>query len=345
MKSERRKTMMAAAVYRPILLALALAAVLGAQTTPTFSMAPNPAPAGKAFALHLLSNAFTCATAFDKASADVSDGVITLSFTDKELPKGCMDMYNPYGPTFQLPALKAGSYQVKVNRLQLNAIVDAGILLVTDATEHKTWYLKERTTASDKAFSMQLLRDDVGNCQTSFSDETASVISGGIYASFVLENHPDRVCVMDVRPFGPSFSLPALKPGLYPVYPRQLMPCQVMEPMCLLPDVQTAATDSLVVGETAASLLSAMRAAAPKVELRGRTAYFTLPAAQAGIWSARLSTLDGRVLSASTIRVPEESGEADRQVSLSIDRAPAHALCLLRLTAPDGAQTSLPIVR
>lgn len=311
----------------------------------SYMLNPSATPAGQAFSLQLLSYGFDCATAFDKLSAAVSDGVITLTFTDQELPKGCMDMYNPYGPTFRMPALKAGSYKVRVNRLQLNAIVDAGVLLVTDATAHKSWYLKEPTAAPDKAFTMQLLRDDIGNCQTSFSDETASVASGGIYASFVLESHPDRVCIMDIRPFGPSFSIPALKPGLYPVYPQQLMPCQVAQPMCLLPVADPVATDTLVVGKTAAILLSGMRAAAPKVELRGRMAFFILPAAKAGIWSARLSTLDGRVLSESFLRLPDGSGETGRQVSLPIDRAPAHALSLLLLTAPDGAQTSLPIVR
>lgn len=314
----------------------------------SYMLNPAAVAAGQAFALQLLSYGFDCATSFDRLSAVVSDGVITLSFLDTELPKGCMDMNTPYGPTFQLPALKAGSYKVKVNRLQLNAIADAGVLLVTDATVHKNWYLKERTVAPDKAFTMQLLRDDIGNCQTAFSHETATVSSGGIYASFVMESYPDRVCIMDVRPFGPSFSIPALKPGLYPVYPEQLQPCQVSQPVCLLPVLDPVATDTLVVTKTSAIRLSEMRAHGPVVELRGRTAFFTLPPGPSGLWHARLMALDGRVLEESAFRVPDgsaETGGPGRQGSFPVGRAPAHALSLLRLTAPDGAQTVLPIAR
>jgi hypothetical protein len=319
-----------------------------AQVPMSYMLNPAAAPAGQAFALQLLSYGFSCATAFDKLSAAVTDSVITLAFSDQELPKGCMDAFNPYGPTFHMPAMKAGAYKVKVNRLQLNAIVDAGILLVTGSSDHKSWYLKQRSVAAEKAFSMQLLRDDIGNCQTSFTQDTASVVSGGIYASFVMESHPERVCVMDLRPFGPAFSLPALKAGLYPVFPEPLMPCQVSEPRCLLPIMDPVATDTLIVTKASAILLSEMRARGPRVELRGRTAIFTLPNGEAGIWQARLSALDGRVLKEAEIRVEggsTKAGAAGREVSLPMDGVPARTVSLLRLTAPSGAQTILPLVR
>jgi len=306
----------------------------------SYMLNPSATPEGQAFALQLLSYGFTCATAFDQLSAVVSDGVITLSFSDQELPKGCMDTYNPYGPTFQMPALKAGSYKVRVNRLQLNAVVDAGVLLVTGATAHTDWYLKEHTVAADKAFSMQLLRDDIGNCQTSFSHESVTVVSGSIYASFVLESYPDRVCVMDVRPFGPSFSVSALKAGIYPVLPEQLMLCQVTQPMCYPPVKVPTATDTLVVTKTAALLLSEMRARGPKVELRGQTAFFTLPAGQAGTWRAVLTTLDGRILAEARV-----AGSPGDRVSVPVGQAPAHSLNLLRLISPDGRQRLLPILK
>lgn len=306
----------------------------------TYMLNPAATPAGKAFALQLLSYGFTCATAFDQLSAVVSDGVITLSFSDQELPKGCMDAYNPYGPTFQMPALKAGSYKVKVNRLQLNAVVDAGVLLVTGATAHTDWYLKEHTVAADKAFAMQLLRDDIGNCQTAFSHESVSVVSGALYASFVMESHPERVCVMDLRPFGPSFSVPALKAGIYPVYPEELAACQVAQPPCYPPVKAPVATDTLVVTKTAAISLSRLRAEAPQIELRAGAAIFSLPAGAAGEWRAVLATLDGRILSEARV-----AGAPGERVSVPVRRAPAHALSLLRLISPDGGQSLLPILK
>jgi len=311
----------------------------------SYMLNPAAVPAGQSFALQLLSYGFTCATAFDKLSAAVTDSVITLSFSDQELPKGCMDAFNPYGPVFQMPAMKAGAYKVKVNRLQFNAIVDAGILLVTGSSDHKSWYLKQRSVPAEKAFTMQLLRDDVGNCQTTFAQDTASVVSGSIYATFVMESHPERVCVMDLRPFGPAFSLPALKAGLYPVFPEQVLPCQISEPRCLLPVLAPVATDTLIVTQASAILLSEMRARGPRVELRGQTAFFTLPAGESGIWLARLMTLDGRVLGEAEIRVAEGSAEAGREASMPVSGARTHTVSLLRLTAPSGAQTILPLVR
>jgi hypothetical protein len=153
---------------------------------------------------------------------------------------------------------------------------------------------------------------------------------------------------MDLRPFGPTFSMPALKAGLYPVYPEQLMPCQVAEPRCLPPVMVPVATDTLIVTKASAILLSEMRAHGPRVELRGQTAFFSLPAGEAGIWQAHLTTLDGRVLGETEIRVAEgsaEAGAAGREASMPIDGAPAHTVSLLRLTAPSGAQTILPLVR
>jgi hypothetical protein len=239
-----------------------------------------------------------------------------------------------------MPALKAGSYKVRVNRLQLNAIVDAGVLLVTGATARTDWYLKEHTVAADKAFGMQLLRDDIGNCQTSFSHESVTVVSGSLYASFLMESHPDRVCVMDLRPFGPSFSVPALKAGVYPVYPEALAACQVAQPPCIIPVLAPVATDTLLVTKTAAISLSRLREEAPRAELRAGAAIFRLPAGGAGVWRADLTTLDGRTMS--TARFPGSSGE---RVSVPVGRAPAHTVSLLRLIAPDGAQTVLPILK
>ena len=70
------------------------------------------------------------------------------------------------------------------------------------------------------------------------------------------------------------------------------------------------------------------------------TASFALPAGPEGRWHAELVTLDGRVLGESTL-----TGAAGTRVSIAVGRAPANAVSLLRLTAPDGAQRFVPIVR
>jgi hypothetical protein len=304
---------------------------------PAYSITPSSAPAGQALALQLLSYDFNCGTLYDSLSAVVADGVITLSFLDRQNPAAlCAAVVMPYGPTFRLPALKEGSYKVKVNRLSMSGTAEAGVLTIVNGTVRKSWYLKEKKTGSDKSFAMQLLRDDIGNCQTSFADQTVTVSSKAISVSFTMEQHPDRVCIQNIQPFGPSFEMPALKTGIYPV---SAAVCEGTAGLCKGPSAASV-VDTLLVSQTVSIRLSELRAHGPKVELRGQAAVFALPEGKAGFWRAELMTLDGRVLGRTTV-----AGPAGLQVSVPMGRGPANAVSLLRLTSPDGAQQFAPIVR
>lgn len=307
---------------------------------PQYDFSPDTAKAGVAFSLHLVGSAFDCATSFSGVTASVFADGIQLSFLPQQLPKGCGDTAHNYGPTFVIPALKAGSYPVMVNRLDMNAIVQAGTLTVTGTPARTDWYLKQRDIAANQAFTMQLLRDDVGNCQTSFSNESTTVLAGSIHAYFVLESHPERVCVQDIRPYGPSFAMQPLAPGLYPVVPHELATCQVAQPACAIPVKAPMPTDTLVVAKTLAIPLSALRAGAPKVDVRGDLAFFALPAGGTGAWRTVLLDLEGRVLDAATV-----TGAPGQTVSVPVGRAPKGGLGLLRLVAPDGAERILAIPR
>jgi hypothetical protein len=369
--------MQASIRIRLCLAALGLAGGLAsAQTTPALSVTPNPAPADQAFSLYLQGTAYGCYTAFSRESVTVSGDRIDLRYTAQTLlvPQGgapgavcpmtpgagsaasAPDAGAPPSslpaavPVFSMPALKAGSYAVWATEVPACrydkpacAIAEvsrsAGTLEVRSGTARTDWYLKERSVPDNRPFTMQLLRDDIGNCQTSFSHDTAVVISGSIYASFVMESHPERVCVMDIRPYGPSFPMPALKPGLYPVLPEELAACQVADPPCLLPVKAPVPTDTLIVTHTLAAALSALRAAAPRMDVRGGFAYIDLPAGATGLWRAELSTVDGRVLETATM-----PGSAGQRIAFPVDRAPMGGLSLIRLTGPDGAETLAPVI-
>jgi hypothetical protein len=306
-------------------------------TAPAFFINPASAPPNQAFALQLLSYDFTCATTYDSLSAVVAEGVITLSFRDYANPAAlCPAVYMPYGPTFRIPALKEGSYKVKVNRLATNVAADAGVLSIAGVAPRKSWYLKEKRTLAGKAFAMQLLRDDIGNCQTSFADEGITISSQAVAVAFTLERHPDRVCVQNIQPYGPSFEMPAMKVGAYPVAATV---CEGIAGQCKAPGAASV-VDTLIVTQTLSVRMSELRAHGPKVEMRGQTAVFALPEGKTGSWRAELMTLDGRVLGRTTV-----SGPAGQRVSVPVGRAPANAVSLLRLTSPDGAQRFLPIVR
>lgn len=309
---------------------------------PAYTFTPASAAAGQAFALHLLSYDFTCGTSYDGLSAVVADGAITLNFLDNAHPEAmCPAVYMPYGPVFQMPALKAGTYAVSVNRLSANAIVKAGTLQVTAGTVHEDWYLKERTVAPDRAFEMQLLKDSLPFC-TSFSNQSVSVSGGRIYASFQMLT--GKCAGISETPIGPVFPMQALKDGIYPVHPYQLLPCETADPVCVVDRVAPPATDTLVVAKGLVLRMSVLRAGGLKAELRGGAAVFALPAggtvSGAGPWHAELLALDGRVLGEARV-----AGPAGSQASVPLRAARAGSVVLLRLTAADGMQRFLPIAR
>lgn len=100
----------------------------------TYILNPGSAPAAKPFDMQLLSGGYSCATAFDSLSTEVSGDVITVTFYDWERPMGCAIAYEMFGPTFKLPALPAGTYRVKVERLSKQSVFEAGILEIVGTT-------------------------------------------------------------------------------------------------------------------------------------------------------------------------------------------------------------------
>lgn len=309
-----------------------------AQGTMTFTLSPASAPAGQGFDLQLLSYGFTCATEYLEKVVHVQGNLITLSFFHQERPDvGCIALYQPYGPVFRMPPLAAGSYEVRVDRNAMNASLSAGTLVITGPAKRTGWYLKQPTTQADAPFVMQLLKDSLMTC-TNFSHATAAASTGGIQAAFLMQQ--GKCASISTAPIGPAFAMPALKTGIYPVYVTELLPCEVTAPFCAVDREMPVPSDTLVVIQTLAVRMSALRAGASKVELRGKVACFDLPQGKAGIWKAELLTLDGRVLGESAFNAAP--GE---RVSVPVARAPANAVSLLRLTAPGGVQSFLPVAR
>ncbi len=309
-----------------------------AQPDPAYSFTPASAPAGQLFALHLLSYGFTCATTSQNLKNNVVGDTSNLSFsTAEQTGVACPAVYMPYGPTFVIPALTAGTYQVRVNVNATSSYVSAGTLSITAGVARKGWYLKQKTVQSDAPFQMQLLKDSLPAC-TNFTNVSAAVYAGGITASFLVQT--GKCAMVSPGPIGPILSMPALQPGAYPVHVNELTACEVNQPPCVLEKVMPMASDTLVVMKGLAVRMSALRAGAPKVDVLGNTAFFALPEGDAGTWRAELMTLDGRVLAGKSL-----SGAPGDHVSLPVDRARANAVSLLRLTSPAGTQRFLPIIR
>jgi hypothetical protein len=308
------------------------------QTEPAFTFTPLSSTAGKGFDLHLLSYGFTCATLFDSLAVHVVGDVITLSFLFREPPLiACPAIYAPYGPTFKIPALAAGTYQVRVDAGLRKTPVALGNLQITAAAARKDWYLKQRVVPPDAGFQLQILHDSLAAC-TNFTNLNAVASAGGINLYFLRQT--GKCALISQDPIGPQFTMPALKAGRYPVYVTELLPCEAAQPACVVERTMPMASDTLFVGSSLAARMPGLHAGAPKVDVVGNTAFFTLPEVKPGIWKAELMTLDGRVLAMKSIA----NGSGER-MSMRVDRARANAVSLLRLTSPEGGQSFLPIVR
>lgn len=333
-------------------LAFALAAPSAARADSpimaAYTITPTSMEAGKEFNLSLLSYEFNCGTTYDNLATSVVGNVITLSFLDHPDPAAvCPAIYKPYGPTFKMAALKPGTYTVKAYRHPdclpcelLGVTADAGTLTITAGVSKKGWFLKTGEVLVGKPFTLQLLNESYGNCQTSFSNQSIISSDNRIMATFLVENHPERVCITDIRPHGPAFEMQGLKVGVYPVYVTQLLACEISAPFCVVDRLLPVPSDTLVVTQSLAILLSDLRAGASKVRMNGTRADFILPEGIGGNWKAELLSLNGRRLASASVDA-EGGSRAEFEMGIRPDRG----VYLMRLSAPDGETHMLPFVR
>lgn len=311
-----------------------------------YVISPTEVEADKAFALKLLSPDFGCNIDYLLTSSRVQDGKITLTFLDKANPLvRCAPEEKMYGPEYKFPGLKAGTYEVWAERLpacveqgckMLPVPEQVGKLSVKPAlATRKGWFLKQREVKAGASFALNVVNNDYGNCNTGFDHTSLVVQDNALSVSFVIVDYPDRVCLMDVRPHGPSFTVNALKPGRYPVYVNVSPSCLFSEPRCpVLPPVMPAeASDTLVVIQTvalggAAGTVSGM---APKASWRDGGLSLMLPAGAPGMWRAEVMSLSGRRLQGARMI----SGSDGRAVMTGI-RNPERGLILVRLVSPGG---------
>lgn len=322
---------------------------VGPKAPVAYIIDPTQAKAGVDFTLNLLSYQFDCGTTFDNLAVAVDGKTLTLTFLDHAASPGyaCPAIYKPYGPAFKVKALAAGSYQVKAYRLpachpceMAGTVADAGTLRIGEDTVRKGWFLEEKHVYPDQAFSLRLLNHDLDNCLNSFSSQNLVVDGKSIYASFLVESHPERLCIQAVSPHGPVFGMQGLKLGAYPVHVTELLECEVTKPYCAVDRLLSAPSDTLMVMQTLSALISDLRARAPKADMRGSRAAIRLPEGKGGIWRADLLTPTGRKLSTASVNA---QGGSSAEFEMGI--APKRGIYLLRLAAPDGKRHLIPIVR
>lgn len=323
-----------------------------------FHISPNTVESGKAFILNALTDGYDCGFTYDSLATIVSGGKISLIFRAHAHPESaCVSQAYAFGPAFRLPALAAGKYVVEIAPYPEcpPGGIDCGMLrnlfydtlTVKDVVLKNGWFLKERQVAPDKAFTMQLLNNLYGNCQTSFSHQSLTVAKDSISVSFVAETDKKRICVMDIRPYGPAIEMPAMKAGSYPVYVNEMPACLYSNPRCeILRLPNSIPSDTLLVTQSTAVLISALRAGGLKASFEGAAVGFDLPTAKgagtadASAWRAELLTLRGERLAAGSVR-----SNAQARASLPLPSRPGPGIYLLKLQDAAGGVRIVPVVR
>ncbi len=235
-----------------------------------FSLRPAAITAGRPEKIELLSYSYNCATRYTHQSVAVEGGEIHLSyFADRSLEPVslCPAVMLPYGPSFELPALKPGSYPVYASPLAPCMIEDPACTMavlpqyvgnltvkeepVTPPDEKEGWFLSPRRVKADAPFQMSVLNHAVGNCGTVFEHKTLTEAEEGLWASFSMETDPDIVCIANLTPFGPTFESEGLPAGQYPiavsVLPSCAFPSNSGDPVCDIAQPIWQAVDTLFV--------------------------------------------------------------------------------------------------
>lgn len=316
----------------------------------TYVVDPGTTTAGADFTLNLLSPQFTCNLEYLRTSSAVQGNKITLTFLDKANPLiRCIPEKKMYGPAYKMAALKAGTYEVWAVRLpacveqgcKIEPVPElAGKLVVTGtAPDRKGWYLDPDQVKAGTAFTLNVVNNLYGSCNTDFTHSSLQIRENAIHVTFSIENHPERVCIWDKRPHGPSFNLQPLKAGRYPVTVQVMPACLYTEPRCQIgiPDIMPLVpvdtldvVQALGIHTPVRSNLSAVAA------WRGEALEVLLPAGAQGKWNAEVVTLSGKRLAAST--VDAAAGSA----LIKVGRG-ERGLAVVRLISPDRQVQTLRV--
>jgi hypothetical protein len=223
---------------------------------------------------------------------------------------------------------------------------DAGELVVTgQATGKDNWYLKNNEVLASQKFTLQILNQKYGNCQTGFSNQSVNVSADAISVQFLITTDPKVVCIMDVRPHGPTFEMAPLKLGKYPIYITELLPCEVKAPFCAVDRIQPTVSDTLIVSAALTTIIRGRAAATPTVRFEGRQLQLEMPESKNGslgqrIWKAEVLTLSGQVRESHQFTV-SAAGSMQLDIGTQIERG----VYFIRLHAPSGVTHTLPVVR
>jgi hypothetical protein len=190
-----------------------------------YAFQPRTAAANRSFDLFLTNKNFTCGNTYSDMSVSVQGWQVYLTYTNRPNPAAlCPAVIADYGPTFKVPAMAKGTYQVmaaampycgKGTPCPLIEIAPqlAGALEIGAPSDRKAW-TEPGLTLAGAVFRLELhgpftCNDDILNKQVEVKD-------GKILLRYDMGRNK-RMCLDTVFVHHETFTVPALAAGSYPV--------------------------------------------------------------------------------------------------------------------------------
>jgi hypothetical protein len=227
-----------------------------------WTLSPATAIAGETFALQARNTRYTCATSYSHMAVTVQDSGISLSLTSTNDPAiRCAEPVLPLGPTFRMPALKAGAYRVTITDAPACVWTQpackiairpesAGTLIVSGAADDRGFTFQPSTAKAEAAFELTLQSYDY-SCATQYSHLEYQVVGDKLVLSYLPTENPAGICPAIYRPYGPTFQIKGLKAGVYQVQAAPGVACLYSPQPCEVA-VKVIDVGRLTVGEVTA---------------------------------------------------------------------------------------------
>jgi hypothetical protein len=243
------------------------------QTQPqTVSVSPNQAESGKPFQVTLAGKSGLCAPIFSRHEVKSENGVLNLTVMGVSNPAAlCMPGEHEYRTDFNVPAIKAGAYEVAARLLPACSYENPPCMPIRDPVEYGGalevrdsadlhYAFRPKRVEKDKVFGLFVFHEDF-TCGNEYSNPSINVSGHSLNLSFTNRPHPETPCPAVLADYGPTFQVPAMPPGVYQVFVTAMPYCGTQGP-CPLAMVAPQLSGALTVGEGAVSLQPAMRQAA-----------------------------------------------------------------------------------
>jgi hypothetical protein len=240
----------------------------------TVSVSPNQAESGKPFQVTLTGKSGLCAPIFSRHEVSVDEapaqhGVLNLTVMGVSNPAAlCTPGEHEYRTDFNVPALKAGAYEVALRVLPACSYENPPCMPIRDPVEYGG-ILEVRDSASlhyafrpkrvdkDKPFDLSVFHEDF-SCGNEYSNPSASVAGHSLMISFTNRPRPEAPCPAVLAGYGPTLQVPALQSGVYQVFVTAMPYCGTQGP-CPLALVAPMLSGALTVGDGVVSLRPSIR--------------------------------------------------------------------------------------